>query len=110
MIFKNTTKTMKRLPKNHQLPENHEKTQFCQKSTNFQLMEILYNLCSRNEARAATIAREIEGSSTSQNQIELENGDEEEAFSAVVRPSQQQQRGEFKFLTFTKLCFVVVVQ
>ena len=31
-------KTVKKLPKHQQLPENHENKQFCQKSTNFQLM------------------------------------------------------------------------
>ena len=42
---KHNLKTMKRLwknyektTKNHQLPENHQKTNFCQKSTNFQLI------------------------------------------------------------------------
>lgn len=48
------------------------------------------------------LAREIEGDVKSQNQVELENGNEEEAFSAVVRPasssngpnsSQNQLRG-----------------
>ena len=37
------------------------------------------------EAQAARLAQEIEGSSTNKLAIELENGDEEEAFSAVVR-------------------------
>ena len=39
------------------------------------------------EARAERIAREIEGNASSRDAIELENGDEEEAFSAVHRPS-----------------------
>lgn len=38
------------------------------------------------EAYAAEVARQIEGNVSSRNAIELENGDEEEAFSAVVRP------------------------
>ena len=37
------------------------------------------------EAKAAAMAHEIEGSSTNKLAIELENGDEEEAFSAVIR-------------------------
>ena len=37
------------------------------------------------EADAARLANEIEGSGTNKLAIELENGDEEEAFSAVVR-------------------------
>ena len=37
------------------------------------------------EAQAAKAAQEIEGSGTTKLAIELENGDEEEAFSAVVR-------------------------
>ena len=37
------------------------------------------------EAQAAKAAQEIEGSGTNKLAIELENGDEEEAFSAVVR-------------------------
>ena len=39
------------------------------------------------EARAERLAREIEGNASSRDAIELENGDEEEAFSAVHRPS-----------------------
>jgi hypothetical protein len=47
----------------------------------------------RKEAEARRIAKEIEGNSGSQAQVELENGqDEEEAFSAVVR-SHHHQRG-----------------
>ena len=46
------------------------------------------------EADAARLANEIEGSGTNKLAIELENGDEEEAFSAVVR-----SKGEFSFLT-----------
>ncbi len=37
------------------------------------------------EAKALEKARQIEGSSTNKQYIELENGDEEEAFSAVHR-------------------------
>ena len=37
------------------------------------------------EAKADALAREIEGSNTNKLAIELENGDEEEAFSAVIR-------------------------
>ena len=41
------------------------------------------------EAKADALAKEIEGSSSNKLAIELENGDEEEAFSAVVRPGGQ---------------------
>ena len=40
------------------------------------------------EALAYELAREIEGSQSSRNAVELDNGDEEEAFSAVVRPQK----------------------
>ena len=47
-------------------------------------------ICFRErEARAAELAREIEGSVSSRSGIEMENGDEEEAFSAVVRPQSK---------------------
>ena len=44
--FENHEKTMKKLrkdyQKNHQLPENHQKTNFCQKSTNFHLINVIW--------------------------------------------------------------------
>lgn len=40
---------------------------------------------------AAELAREIEGNVSSRTDVELEDGNEEEAFSAVVRP----QRGSY---------------
>ncbi|BES88312.1 Ataxin-2 homolog [Nesidiocoris tenuis] len=40
------------------------------------------------EARASKIANEIENSTYYKNRIELENGDEEEKYAAVIRPSQ----------------------
>jgi len=44
--------------------------------------------------RAARIAASIEGDSRSRNNTELENGDEEEAFSAVVRPGDRRHGRE----------------
>ena len=51
------------------------------------------------EAIADAKAREIEGSGTNKLAIELENGDEEEAFSAVVRTNNN--RGNFSILQLT---------
>ena len=48
------------------------------------------------EADAARLANEIEGSGTNKLAIELENGDEEEAFSAVVR-----SKCKFTFFFYT---------
>ena len=48
------------------------------------------------EARAARLAREMGASSTA---IELENGDEEEAFSAVQRGPQRQDSDGGKYVT-----------
>ena len=56
------------------------------------------------EANAARLANEIEGSGTNKLAIELENGDEEEAFSAVVRS----KGGEFlTFFSFFSSTFLV---
>jgi len=49
-------------------------------------------LDSEAEEKAARIAASIEGDGTSRHQVELENGDEEEAFSAVVRPDRRNGR------------------
>lgn len=49
------------------------------------LIILLFHL-RQNEARAERLAREIEGNTDSLANVELENGDDEEAkFSAVVR-------------------------
>jgi hypothetical protein len=53
------------------------------------IIVLLYRLDRDREAKASAIAREIEGTSSSAQAIELENGDEEEAFSAVQRPSDR---------------------
>jgi len=45
------------------------------------------------ERQAARIAADIEGEGNSRFNAELENGDEEEAFSAVVRPSDRRNGG-----------------
>ena len=49
------------------------------------------------EARAAKLAREIEGTTSSHLAAELENGDddEENAFSAVVRDPNQSKPSSF---------------
>lgn len=47
--------------------------------------------CREREARADSIAREIQGNMASHRQVELENGDEEAMFSAVDR-SQSKDR------------------
>jgi len=44
---------------------------------------------SEAEARASRIAAQIENNDKSKHSAELENGDEEEAFSAVVRPDRR---------------------
>ncbi len=48
--------------------------------------------CRQLEAKAAEKARQIEGHTPNNRYIELENGDEEEAFSAVHRGDS---RGKF---------------
>lgn len=44
------------------------------------------------EAKASRIAQEIEANATYQSRIQLENGDEEDRFSAVVRPDGANSR------------------
>jgi len=57
-------------------------------------LNVSFRLCREREARAAAIAHEIEGSTSSLQAVELENGDEEEAFSAVQRPSGDRGPGK----------------
>ncbi len=45
-----------------------------------------WSLFRKRSAQADIVAREIEGDNAGRRQVELENGDEEEAFSAVHRP------------------------
>ena len=57
------------------------------------------------EARAAKLAREIEGTTSSHLAAELENGDddEENAFSAVVRDPNQSKPSSFVINQVIKL-------
>ena len=57
------------------------------------------------EARAAKLAREIEGTTSSHLAAELENGDddEENAFSAVVRDPNQSKPSSFVINRVIKL-------
>ena len=57
------------------------------------------NFFREREARAAKLAREIEGNKGSHLAAELENGDgdEEAAFSAVQRNSSQSKYKRFNF-------------
>ena len=50
-------------------------------------------MCREKERRAERIAAEIEGNDKSRALLEAENGDEEEAFSAVVRPDRRSAGG-----------------
>ena len=51
-------------------------------------MTICFFLCREREAQASMLASSIEGNASSKAQTELENAsDEEEKFSAVVRPN-----------------------
>jgi hypothetical protein len=53
------------------------------------MLKIVHFSSREREAKAIELAREIEGNQSSRSAIELENGDEEEAFSAVVRPRRK---------------------
>ena len=60
------------------------------------------------EAIAAAKAHEIEGSMTNKLAIELENGDEEEAFSAVVRTTNNNRGNFILMLIFSVLASFLI--